>query len=72
MSEFGSGAFRENLLFAGLQIAKAWEMLNSGTIGHLDTKAYMQLCRAAGLSEEVVQKAGTDWANRRLDAGAKP
>ncbi len=58
-------------MYAGLQIAKAWELLNSGKIGHLDTNAYMELCRAAGYSEAVVQKAGNEWANRRLDAGAK-
>ena len=73
MSEFGVGKFREELLFAGLNVAKAWEMLHDPkVIGGLNTKAYMQLCRDAGYSEESVQKAGTDWYNKRLDAKLEP
>lgn len=70
MSEFGSGAFREELLFAGLKTAQAWEMLHDGeVVKHLKTEAYMQLCRDAGYSEDAVQKAGNSWANKRLDGG---
>ena len=68
MTEFGRGAFWEELSFAGLRIAKAWEMLNGGKIGHLNVEQYMQLCRDAGYDEGSVQKAGTAWANKILDA----
>ena len=67
MSEFGNGGFRERLMFAGLQVAKAWQMLNGGNIGHLTTEQYMDLCRDAGYTEQAAQKAGTMWANKRLD-----
>lgn len=43
-------------------------MLNGGKIGHLNTEQYMQLCRDAGYDEGSVQKAGTAWANKILDA----
>lgn len=73
MSQVGSGTFREELLFAGLQVAKAWEMLHDPKVtGNLKTDSYMQLCRDAGYSEEVAQKAGTAWANKRLDAELEP
>ncbi len=73
MSEFGKGAFREETLFAGLHIAKAWEMLHDPKVtGSLNTDQYMSLCRDAGYGEEAVQKAGTMWANKRLDAGLEP
>lgn len=72
MSEFGNGTFREELLFGGLQTFKAWEMLNSNGVGSLNTESYMQLCRDAGYSEDAVQKAGTAWANRRLDKNLEP
>jgi len=68
VTEFGRGAFWEELLFAGLRIAKAWEMLNGGKIGHLNAEQYMHLCRDAGYEEVAVQKAGTAWANKILDA----
>lgn len=69
MTEFGAGAFREELLFSGLTVKKAWEMLHEPTIcGKLDTAGYMQLCRDAGYGEDAVQKAGTAWRNKRMDA----
>ena len=56
-------------MFAGLNIAKAWEMLHDPTVcGKLNTEAYMNLCRDAGYGEDAVQKAGTAWKNKRLDA----
>jgi hypothetical protein len=73
VSDLGSGAFRDELLFAGLQTAKAWEMLHDPKVtGHLKTDDYMQLCRDAGYGEDAVQKAGTAWANKRLDAKLEP
>jgi hypothetical protein len=68
VTEYGAGTFREELAFAGLKIVQAWELLNGGQIGHLEAEAYMNLCRDAGYGEDAVQKAGTAWANRKLDA----
>lgn len=73
MNEFGTGAFREELSFAGLQVAKAWEMLHDPKVsGNLKTEQYMQLCRDAGYGEDAVQKAGTAWMNKRLDLDLEP
>ncbi len=70
MSEFGRGKFFEELQFAGLTVSQAWDMLHDPVVcGKLDTKSYMQLCRDAGYPEAAVQKAGTAWANKRLDNG---
>lgn len=70
MSVYRRGAFYQELSFAGLGRAKAWEMLHDPKItGQLNTESYMQLCRDAGYSENAVQKAGNRWANKRLDAG---
>lgn len=41
-------------------------------VKHLNTLAYMQLCRDAGYSEADVQSAGNAWANSRMDAGLEP
>ena len=72
MSEFGGGKFREEVLSAGLTVAKAWEMLHdSATVGKLDTEAYLELCLRAGYSQEASQRAAKEWANRRLDAEMK-
>jgi hypothetical protein len=61
------------LLFAGLNVAKAWAMLHDPEVTRtLKTDAYMQLCRDAGYHEDAVQKAGTAWANKRLDAELEP
>lgn len=69
MTEFGEGAFREELLFDGLSVAKAWDMLHDPKIvGKMNAEAYMNLCRDAGYSEYAVQKAGTAWQNKILDA----
>ena len=35
----------------------------------LNTEAYMGLVKAAGYSENEAQRAGNEWANRRLDRG---
>lgn len=73
MSEFGAGEFRKNLLFEGLKLARAWAMLHDPeVVKHLNTVAYMSLCRDAGYSEAEVQNAGNAWANSRLDAGLEP
>ena len=73
MNEFGSGAFREELLFAGLRIVNAWRMLNTPSIvGKLKSKEYQELCLDSGMSKEAAEKAANDWANKRLDANLEP
>lgn len=70
MTEFGDGEFRRDLLYRGLKLARAWSMLHDPeVVKHMDTEAYMALHRDAGYSEAEVQRAGTLWANKRLDAG---
>lgn len=60
-------------MFAGTKTAKAWAMLHDPTVAkNLKTEAYMNLCRDAGYREDAVQKAGTQWANMRLDRGLEP
>ena len=60
-------------MFAGLKIAKAWEMLHDPEIvKHMNTEGYMSLHRDAGYSEDEVQRAGNAWANMRLDKGLEP
>ncbi len=73
MTEFGCGAFRSDLMYAGLKVAKAWTMLHDvDTVKHLNTEAIMQLHRDAGYSEDAVQDAGNKWYNMRLDKGLEP
>ena len=73
MTEFGDGAFRDELLMVGLKIAKAWDMLHDPKVtGNMKTVPYMQLCRDAGYGEDAVQKAGNEWANMRLDRNLEP
>lgn len=70
MNEFRRGAFFRELSLAGLRIAKAWEMLHQPEITrNMDTLSYVELCKDAGYSDEAAQRAGTRWANMRLDRG---
>lgn len=60
-------------MYSGLKLARAWAMLHDpGVVKHLDSEAYMALHRDAGYSETEAQKAGTAWANSRLDRGLEP
>lgn len=73
MTEFGRGAFFEELAFAGLKVAKAWDMLHDPEVTkHMKSADYMNLCRDAGYAEEEVQRAGNQWANMRLDRDLEP
>lgn len=73
MSEVGAGEFRRQLLYSGVKLARAWDMLHDHeVVKHLNAAAYMQLHRDAGYCEADVQRAGNIWANKRLDAGLEP
>jgi hypothetical protein len=57
------------LMFDGLQIAMAWQMLHDPNVTqHLNADAYYDLCIKAGYTEEMSQKAARDWGNKRLAA----
>jgi hypothetical protein len=73
VSEVGDGEFRRELVFRGLKLARAWDMLHDPqVVKQLNTVNYMNLCRDAGYTEAEVQKAGNVWANSRMDAGMAP
>lgn len=55
-------------MFDLLSVAKAWERLHSPDISGMDTENYLQLCKDAGYSEEVSQKAACNWGLQRLRA----
>lgn len=51
-------------------VKRAWQALNDPKIvGGLNTEQYLELCLAAGYSQEVSEKAACDWANKRLESG---
>lgn len=65
--------FTEDVLFGALRTAKAWEMVNDPkATSEMDSEGLLELCKAAGYSEDASQKAATDRANARMDRGLMP
>ena len=72
MNCFDIGASMEELLWEGLEMAAAWDRVHDRESGEYTSEEYYNLMIAAGYSEEIAQKAGSDRAEARLLAGVKP
>lgn len=58
------------MLFEALETAKSWEMLNDPKVsGSIDAEGYLELCKAAGMTEDEAQKAASRraWERMRRD-----
>jgi hypothetical protein len=55
---------------SGLNTARAFKMLHDPEyVGNLNTEAYLDLCLAAGYSQEASEKAAADWGFKRIKSG---
>jgi hypothetical protein len=60
-------------LLACLEQAKCWSAVHDPNIGGMmDAEEFLELCKAAGYSEEAAQKAATERANKRMDKDLTP
>ena len=63
-------AFESDLLFDLAQQAVSWKMLHDPqTGGQMAADQILELCRAAGYTEEASQMAASKRADQRLDSG---
>jgi len=58
------------VLFDLLSVAQAWKMLHDPeVVGRMETEKYLDLCLAAGYSQEASERAAREFGLERLRKG---
>jgi hypothetical protein len=58
------------VMMDSVSVVRAFRMLHDPDyVGGMNTENYLELCKAAGYSEESSQKAASEWAVKRLRKG---